>query len=311
METLLSQQNFILISGKQNKWLIWVVRTRRHQCDSGGATGVSFLMWWAYLAKVQGQCGCLSGLNSLLALWFAPTEELAPRALSITVLEWTGTEIKGKSNSFLGWCLVVLWVSKKNWKSNLKHLSSVTSFYSRQNWCSMVTKTELYLDVLQSVMACLPLLLIFLFTHFPMLLEHPSLNSCHLNELYVVFIANSIGVADNTLCLTFLSIWLWTFWSSSSLGTISEYAFYSSLFLDKRTWSRQWTPGQIWVQCVLSLPIKQTGYRVASGEAWTVGWDELLFTLTPCWWSCYPVLSLPVEVGCWRAGEGSEGQSRT
>lgn len=161
-------------------------------------------------------------------------------------------------------------------------------------------------------MACLPLLLILLFTPFSVLPEQPSLNNCLLNELYVVFVANSIGVPNITLWLTLLSVWPWTLWSSSSLGTISKYAFYSSLFLDKRAWSRQWTLGQIWVQYMLSLPIKQTGYGIASGEAWTVDWDELLFTFTPCWWGSYPILSPPVEVGCWRAGEGpEEGQSKT
>ena len=136
----------------------------------------------------------------------------------------------------------------------------------------MVTKTELYLDVLQSVMACLPLLLIFLFTRFPVLPEHPSLNSCLLNELYVVFTAKGIGVANITLWLTLLSMWPWTFWSSSSLGTVSKYTFYSSLFLDERTWSRQWTPGQIWIQCVLSLPIKQTGYGFRRSPASKLRW---------------------------------------
>lgn len=62
----------------------------------------------------------------------------------------------------------------------------------------------------------------------------------------------------------------------------------------------------------LSLLIKQTAYGVASGEASAVDWDELLFTFTPCWRGCYPVLSPPVEVGCWRSGEGpEEGQWRT
>lgn len=73
-------------------------------------------------------------------------------------------------------------------------------------------------------------------------------------------------------------------WSSSSLGIISKYAFFSSLFLDKSTWSRQWAPSQIWVQCVMSLSIKQTGYRAASGGAWTVDWDELLLTFPHCCW---------------------------
>lgn len=152
-------------------------------------------------------------------------------------------------------------------------------------------------------MSCLPFLLVFPFTYFPVLPEHPSLNSCVLNEgLYVVLIANSIGVANITLCLPLLSTWPWTFWSISGLGTISKYTFYSALFLDKRTW----------VQCGLSLLIKQTAYGVASGEASAVDWDELLFTFTPCWRGCYPVLSPPVEVGCWRSGEGpEEGQWRT
>lgn len=112
MKTLLSQQNFLLISGKGNKWLIWVVKNRRQQWDSGEATGVSFLIGWACLANLQGQCGCLAGLTSLVVLWFAPAGELSPRALRITVLEWTDSELKGKSSSFLGWCLVLLWVSK-------------------------------------------------------------------------------------------------------------------------------------------------------------------------------------------------------
>jgi len=63
METLLLQQNLILISGKGNKRFIWVVKTRTHQCDSGGATGVSFLICRGSSAKLQGQCGCLAGLN--------------------------------------------------------------------------------------------------------------------------------------------------------------------------------------------------------------------------------------------------------
>lgn len=51
METLLSQQNCILISGKENK-LIWVVKSRRHQCDSGGATGVSFFNMMSLFSKI-------------------------------------------------------------------------------------------------------------------------------------------------------------------------------------------------------------------------------------------------------------------
>lgn len=112
MKTILSQQNFLLISGKGNKLLIWRVKNRRQQSDSGGATGVSFLIGWDCSASSQGQRGCLAGLTSLLVLWFAPAGQLSPRGLHITVLEWMDTKLKGKSSSFLGWCLVLLWVSK-------------------------------------------------------------------------------------------------------------------------------------------------------------------------------------------------------
>lgn len=112
MKTLLSQQNFLLISGKGNKLLIWMVKDRRQQSDSGGATGGSFLIGWACSANSRGQCGCWAGLTSLLVLWFAAAGQLSPRGLRITVLEWMDMKIKGKSSSFLGWCLLLLWVSK-------------------------------------------------------------------------------------------------------------------------------------------------------------------------------------------------------
>lgn len=99
-----------------------------------------------------------------------------------------------------------------------------------------------------------------------------------------------------------------TLWSSSSLGTISKYAFYSSLFLDKRMWSRQWTPSQIWVQCVLWLSIKQTGYRDASGGAWTVVLYELLLTFPHYCWRSNPVLSWNGMLSRWR--ESREGSVR-
>lgn len=72
------------------------------------------------------------------------------------------------------------------------------------------------------------------------------------------------------------------------------------------TWSRQWTPSQIRVQCVLGLSIKETGYGAASGGAWTVDWDELLLTFPPYCWGWYPVLSPPAEMGWWRGGETPE-----